>query len=102
MDIEKKPGEKPEQPKQDIAQIVGDLVVSGATVLAHSAAEAMVKRVRKAAAKTAQVKAVAKVVNRIRPRSQSLPPKRRRKGRRELPRNPARRRRQERRLRKIV
>jgi hypothetical protein len=63
MDIEKKPGEKPEQPKQDIAQIVGDLVVSGATVLAHSAAEARVKRVRKAAAKTAQVKAVAKVVN---------------------------------------
>jgi len=61
MDTEKKP-EDTEKPKQDIGQIVGDLVVSGATVLAHSAAEAIVKRVRKAAGKTVPVKAVAKVV----------------------------------------
>jgi hypothetical protein len=38
------------------------LVVGEVTVLAHSAAEAVVNRVRKAAAKTAPVKAVAKVV----------------------------------------
>ena len=60
MDADKKPDEDAKQPKQDVGQIVGDLVVSGATVLAHSAAEAVVKRVRKAAAKSAP-KAVAKV-----------------------------------------
>jgi hypothetical protein len=54
--------ENTEKPKQDIGEVVGDLIVSGATVLAHSAAEAIVKRVRKSAAKTAPVKAVAKVV----------------------------------------
>ena len=63
MDTEKKPTEDTTPPKQDMGQIVSDLVVSGATVLAHSAAEAVVKRVRKAAAQTAPVKAVAKVVN---------------------------------------
>jgi hypothetical protein len=62
MDTEKKPDENTEKPKQDIGEVVGDLIVSGATVLAHSAAEAIVKRVRKSAAKTAPVKAVAKVV----------------------------------------
>ena len=63
MDTKKKPNEQAaEQPKNDIGEIVGDLVVSGATVLAHSAAEAVVKRVRKAAAKTAPAKAVAKIV----------------------------------------
>jgi hypothetical protein len=62
MDTEKKPDEDAKQPKQDVGQIVGDLVVSGATVLAHSAAEAVVKRVRKAAAKTTPAKARAKVV----------------------------------------
>jgi hypothetical protein len=62
MDTEKKPDEDAKQPKQEIGQIVGDLVVSGATVLAHSAAEAVVKRVRKAAAKTTPAKARAKVV----------------------------------------
>ena len=63
MDTEKKPSQQAgEEPKKDIGEIVGDLVVSGATVLAHSAAEAVVKRVRKAAAKAAPVKAVAKVV----------------------------------------
>ena len=50
------------QPKQDIGEIVGDLVVSGATLLAHSAAETVVKRVKKAAAKLAPVEAVNKVV----------------------------------------
>jgi hypothetical protein len=43
------------QPTPDIGAIVGDLVVSGATILAHSAAEAVVKRVKKAAADTAPV-----------------------------------------------
>jgi hypothetical protein len=63
MDTEKKPNEPAvDEPKKDIGELVGDLVVSGATVLAHSAAEAVVKRVRKAAAKTAPVKAVAKIV----------------------------------------
>ena len=63
MDTEKKPNEPAvDEPKKDIGEMVGDLVVSGATVLAHSAAEAVVKRVRKAAAKTAPVKAVAKIV----------------------------------------
>ena len=61
MDTEKK-SEKEKQPTQDIAAIVGDLVVSGATMLAHSAAEAVVKRVKKAAADSAPVQAVAKVV----------------------------------------
>jgi hypothetical protein len=41
-----------------VGEIVGDLVVGGATLLAHSAAEAVVKRVKKAAAKSAPVKAV--------------------------------------------
>ena len=67
MDTEKKPDEpSAEKPKQDVGQIVGDLVVSGATVLAHSAAEAVVKRVRKAAAKTRPVKAMAKAAKKAR------------------------------------
>jgi hypothetical protein len=51
MDSEKNPDDYKE-PKQDLGQIVGDIVVSGATVLAHSGAEAVVKRVRNAAART--------------------------------------------------
>ena len=63
MDNEKKPDvQKTEEPKKDIGEVVGDLVVGGVTVLAHSAAEAVVNRVRKAAAKTASGKAVTKVV----------------------------------------
>jgi hypothetical protein len=63
MDNEKKPDvQKTEEPKKDIGEVVGDLIVGGVTVLAHSTAEAVVNRVRKAAAKTAPVKAVAKVV----------------------------------------
>ena len=63
MDTEKKPDEqKTDQPKQDIGEIVGDLVVSGATLLAHSAAETVVKHVKKVAAKSAPVEAVKKVV----------------------------------------
>ena len=62
VDTEKKPDEqKTDQPKQDIGEIVGDLVVSGVTLLAHSAAETVVKRVKKAAAKLAPVEAVKKV-----------------------------------------
>ena len=61
MDTEKKPNEqKADQPKQDIGEIVGDLVVSGATLLAHSAAESVVKRVKKVVAKSAPVEAVKK------------------------------------------
>jgi len=59
MDTEKK-SEKSPEPTQDIGKIVGDLVVSGATILAHSAAEAVVKRVNKATADSAPVQAVAK------------------------------------------
>ena len=62
MDTEKKTDEVTQQPKQDVGQVISDLIVSGATVLAHSAAEAVVKRVRKAAAKTTPVKAVAKKI----------------------------------------
>ena len=51
MDTKKKPNERAAEQPNDIGEIVGDLVVGGATVLAHSAAEAVVKRVRKAAAK---------------------------------------------------
>ena len=54
-------GRKTDQPKQDLGEIVGDLVVSGATLLAHSAAETVVKRVKKAAAKLAPIEAVKKV-----------------------------------------
>ena len=62
MDTEKKPDEQQrDQPKQDLGEIVGDLVVSGAILLAHSAAETMVKRVNKAAAKLAPVEAVKNV-----------------------------------------
>src|SRR6187551_3788032 len=61
LDAEKK-SEKEKQPTQDIGTIVGDLVVSGATMLAHSAAEAVVERVKKAAADTTPVRAVAKVI----------------------------------------
>jgi hypothetical protein len=63
MDTEKKPdAETTDQPKPTIGDVVGDLVVSGATVLANSAAKAVVSRVKKAAATSAPVKAVAKVV----------------------------------------
>ena len=63
MDTDKKLNEPADdESKKDISEIVGDLVVSGVTVLAHSAAKAVVKRVRKAAVKTAPVKAVAKIV----------------------------------------
>ena len=62
MDTEK-PEKSADQPKQDIGEIVGDLIVSGATVLANTAGKAVVKRVRKAAAKTTAVKTVAKAVN---------------------------------------
>ena len=53
--------EATDQPKQDLGEIVSDLVVSGATLLAHSAAETVVKRVKKAAAKLAPIEAVKKV-----------------------------------------
>src|SRR3954454_21620831 len=63
MDTEKKPdGETTDQPKPSISDVVGDLVVSGATVLANTAAKAVVGQVKKAAAKSAPVKAVAKAV----------------------------------------
>ena len=54
MDTEKKP-EGETTPKPAIADVVGDLVVSGATVLANSAAQAIVGRVKKAAAKSREV-----------------------------------------------
>src|SRR4051794_15354844 len=63
MDTEKKPdGETTDQPKPSIGDLVGDLVVSGATVLANTAAKAVVTRVKKVAAKSPRVKAVAKAV----------------------------------------
>jgi|SRR4051812_34012527 hypothetical protein len=63
MNTEKKPDDqKSNQPKQDIRDIVGDLVVSGATLLAHSAAETVVEQIKKAAAKLAPVKADKEVV----------------------------------------
>lgn len=68
METEKKPNEpdadqpKPEQPNQNIGDIVGDLVVSGATMLANTAAKAVVNRVKKAAGKTKPINAVAKAV----------------------------------------
>jgi hypothetical protein len=63
MDTEKKPDETTEKPKQGMAAAIGDLIVSGARVLAHSAAEAVVGRVKKASKKTRPVKAVATVMN---------------------------------------
>ena len=63
MDTDKKPdGETTDQPKPSIGDAVGDLIVSGATVLANTAAKAVVNRVKKAAATSAPVKAVAKAV----------------------------------------
>ena len=59
MDRDKSETEKTEQSKkteQPISDIVGDLVVSAATVIAHSAAEAVVGRVKKAAKKSAVAK----------------------------------------------
>jgi len=47
MDTEKKPGERTDQPKPEIGEVVGDLVVSTATVLANSAAKAVVNRFKK-------------------------------------------------------
>src|SRR3954463_585736 len=44
----------------NLADTVGDLVVSGATMLANTAAKAVVGRIKKAAAKSAPVKAAAK------------------------------------------
>src|SRR3954451_22291670 len=63
MDTEKKPdGATTDQPNPSIGDVVGNLVVSGATVLANTAAKAVVGRVKKAAAKSAPVKAVTKAV----------------------------------------
>ena len=45
--------------KQPIADVVGDLVVSAATVIAHSAAGAVVNRVKKVAKKKAPKNAAA-------------------------------------------
>ena len=58
MDTEKKP--EGEATNQNIGDMVGDLVVSGATMLANTAAKAVVGRIKKAAAKSAPVKAAAK------------------------------------------
>jgi hypothetical protein len=59
VNTEKKPDEqKKDQPKHDLGEIVGNLVVSGAVLLAHSAAETVIKRVKKAAEKLAPVEAV--------------------------------------------
>ena len=59
MNTEKKPDEqKTDQRKQGLGEIVGDLVVNGAVLLAHSAAETVIDRVKGAAAKLAPVEAV--------------------------------------------
>jgi hypothetical protein len=68
MDNEKKPGEQASPSKADIGDMVGDLVIGTATAIAHSAATAVVDRVKKASkrrapaairkAKTAAKKAV--------------------------------------------
>lgn len=47
MDTDKKSEQEEKQDKQSISDTVGDLVVSAATVLAHSAAEAVVARVKR-------------------------------------------------------
>src|ERR1044072_6469134 len=67
MDTEKKPevpeAEQPKpESKQNVGDIVGDLVVSGATMLANTAATAVVNQVKKAAAKSKPAKAVARAV----------------------------------------
>jgi hypothetical protein len=63
MDTEKKPAEpEAEQPKQNVGDLVGELVVSGATMLANTAAKAVVSRVKKAAAKSGPAKAATTVV----------------------------------------
>jgi hypothetical protein len=59
MDTDKKPDETP---KHDIGELVGDLVVSGATALANTAAKMVVKRGRKTVVRSAPGKAVAKVM----------------------------------------
>jgi hypothetical protein len=53
MDTEKKPDERTHQPKANISDTVGDLVIGAATVLANTAATAVVNRVKKASKKTA-------------------------------------------------
>ena len=77
MDTEKKQSDEPaEQAKQNIGDLVGELVVSGATVLANSAAKAVVSRVKKAAAKSPPAKAMAKAVKKARKSlATSKPPK---------------------------
>ena len=76
MDTEKKP-EEPEKSKQNVGDIVGDLVVSGATVLTNTAAKAVVSRVKKAAAKTKPAKAVARAVKTAKKSSTRERPRRR-------------------------
>jgi hypothetical protein len=56
MDTEKKTAQDPKQNKQPISDMFGDMVVSAATVLAHSAAEAAVDHVKKAVKKSAVAK----------------------------------------------
>jgi hypothetical protein len=72
MDRDKSETETTEQPKkteQPISDIVGDLVVSAATVIAHSAAEAVVGRVKKAAKKSAVAKKAKAVVKKVAPKA---------------------------------
>ena len=75
MDTEKK-HEAEEGKPATVADTVGDLVVSAATVLAHTAAEAVVGRVKKAAAKTKPVRAVeqaAKKAKKAAPKKAKMP-----------------------------
>ncbi len=81
MDTEKKP-EAEEGKPATVADTVGDLVVSAATVLAHTAAEAVVGRVKKAAAKTKPVRAVeqaAKKAKKAAPKTKKAAPKKAKK-----------------------
>src|SRR5258708_36500413 len=66
MDTEKKPGGRTDQPKPEIGEVVGDLVVSTATVLANSSAKAVATRFKKAAAKSPPAKTVSRAVKKTR------------------------------------
>jgi hypothetical protein len=69
MDTDKTAEPEKMQDKKPIADTVGELVVSAATVLAHSAAEAVVARVKKASRENPVTKKAKVIANKVLPKS---------------------------------
>jgi hypothetical protein len=74
------PPDEKKTEKQPIADMVGDLVVSAATVIAHSAAEAVVNRVKTVAKKKAPKKPAATVAKKAKAVAKKVVPRTAKRG----------------------